>query len=217
MYQGRGAGTTTLHAVLMAALVVATAFVVGVVVFDLEGDVLPSDAPPDASFQFVHDAEADTLEVTHYGGDSLDADRVRIVDQGFEPIGNFSTGPRISAGESTTLAAVDEDDSVYVLWVTDDGDYSTLASWNPNPSSSEPTGTEHATAVGDSIETESETVAVATTGPEAATTARQDVDRVHAMQRPVVRVDERERVARARPVGESPGSASTATFLLRIE
>lgn len=123
-----------LHALLMAALVVVAAFVVGYVVFDLEAGVLPSDPPPDASFRFAHDPATDTLVVTHYGGDNLDADRVLVVDQAFEPAGAFSVGETVSAGESVTLRDVTEGDSVYVLWVTEDGDYRTLASWNPQGS-----------------------------------------------------------------------------------
>jgi hypothetical protein len=130
MLQGRAVAANALHAMLMAALVVAAAFVVGYVAFDLEAGVLPSDPPPDASFQFAHDHETNTLVVTHYGGDNLDADRVLVVDQAFEPLGNFSTGETISAGESVTLTNVTAADSVHVLWRTGDGDYRTLASWN---------------------------------------------------------------------------------------
>ena len=130
MVTGRGGGTNALHATLMAALVVVTAFVAGVVVFDLESAVLPTESSPQASFTFAHEPSTDTLVVTHYGGDNLDADRVRLVNQGFEPVGDFSTGRTISAGESTTLDGVDADDSVYVLWVTDDDEFLVLASWN---------------------------------------------------------------------------------------
>lgn len=128
----------------MVVLVVATAFVVGYVVFDLEGNVVPSEPRPEASFRFAYDASTETLVVTHYGGDNLDADRVRLVDQGFETVGNFSTGETVSAGESATLEGVDADDSVYVLWATDDGEYVVLASWNArdgNAGTASPAGT----------------------------------------------------------------------------
>lgn len=130
MLRGRAVATNALHAMLMTALVVAAAFVVGYVVLDLEAGVLPSDPPPDASFRFEHDPATNTLVVTHYGGDNLDADRVLVVDQAFEPLGNFSTGETVSAGESVTLTDVTAADRVHVLWRTGDGDYRTLASWN---------------------------------------------------------------------------------------
>lgn len=141
MVTGRAGGTSTLHAIVMAILVVATAFVVSVVVFDLEAGVLPSESSPGASFTFAHDPSTETLVVTHYGGDNLDADRVRLVNQGFDPVGNFSTGHTVSAGESTTLDGVDADDSVYVLWVTDDDEFLVLASWNADAAAASATST----------------------------------------------------------------------------
>ncbi|MFC6951619.1 hypothetical protein [Halorubellus litoreus] len=142
MVTGRAGGTNALHATLMAALVVATAFVAGVVVFDLESAVLPTEPRPEASFTFAHDPSTDTLVVTHYGGDNLDADRVRLVNQGFEPVGNFSSGRTVSAGESATLDGVDADDSVYVLWVTDDDEFLVLASWNADAATASAAGTD---------------------------------------------------------------------------
>jgi hypothetical protein len=152
MLRGRAVATNALHAMLMAALVVAAAFVVGVVAFDLEGSVLPSDPPPDASFRFAHHPATDTLVVTHYGGDNLDADRVLVVDRAFEPVGNFSAGANVSAGESATLHDVTADDTVYVLWVIDDGDYRTLASWDPQGSATNGSDADDAsTANGDAL------------------------------------------------------------------
>lgn len=145
--------TNALHAMLMAALVVAAAFVVGYVAFDLEAGVLPSEPPPDASFRFAHDPAADALVVTHYGGDNLDADRVLVVDGAFEPIGNFSAGANVSAGDAATLRGVDANDTVYVLWVTDDGEYRTLASWNAQGNASDGSDVDDAsTATGDPSE-----------------------------------------------------------------
>ncbi|WP_227131756.1 type IV pilin [Halorubellus salinus] len=152
METGRAGGTNALHAALMAALVVATAFVAGVVVFDLESTVLPTESNPQASFTFTHEPSTGTLVVTHYGGDNLDVDRVRLVNQGFEPVGDFSTGETVSAGESTTIEGVDADDSVYVLWVTDDDELLVLASWNADAAAASATrtgsGNESAATVG---------------------------------------------------------------------
>ncbi len=130
---------------VMAALVVATALVVGYVVFDLEATVLPTDSRPEASFRFAHDASTETLVVTHYGGDNLDADRLRVVNQGFESVAAFSVGSTVSAGESVTVGGVDADDTVYVLWVTGDGEYVVLASWNADAAAATPAGTDSGT------------------------------------------------------------------------
>jgi|AntRauTorcE11898_2_1112593.scaffolds.fasta_scaffold19037_3 hypothetical protein len=199
MFDGRATGTNALHAVAMAALVVATAFVVGYVVFDLEAGVLPSDPPPDASFRFAHDPATDTLVVTHYGGDNLDADRVLVVDQGFEPIGNFSAGANVSAGDSATLTGIDADDSVYVLWVSGDGEYRTLASWNADGSAGVESGIddEHTANV-----LEGAVVLDGTAVIEGAAV----LDGATVVG------------GRALPHGDVPeGGASTATFLLRME
>ena len=153
MLRGRAVATNALHAMLMAALVVAAAFVVGYVAFDLEAGVLPSDPQPDASFRFAHDSATDTLEVTHYGGDNLDADRVLVVDQAFEPIGNFSSGATVSAGDTATLHDVTDADSAHVLWLTEDGEYRTLASWNAQENASDGSDADEAsTASGDASE-----------------------------------------------------------------
>jgi hypothetical protein len=158
---------------VMATLVVVTAFVVGVVVFDLEAGVLPAESNPGASFTFAHDPSTETLVVTHYGGDNLDADRVRLVNQGFEPVGDFSTGPTVSAGESATIDDVDADDSVYVLWVTDDDEFLVLASWNADAASTGATrtaaGNESATMLGADADGDTDAGADGDTDPGART------------------------------------------------
>ena len=109
MLRGRAVAANALHAMAMAAVVVVAAFVVGYVAFDLEAGVLPSDPPPDASFRFAHDPAADTLVVTHYGGDNLDADRVLVVDGAFEPVGNVSgAGDRLRGRRRDASTANDD-------------------------------------------------------------------------------------------------------------
>lgn len=128
----RAGGTNTLHAMLMAGLVIATAFVAGVVVFDLEAAVFPSDSTPSASIAFEYDEENGTLTVVHRGGDALDADRVVFLNEGFQSIGSFNDTDTITAGDRAVVPGVDDESTVYVMWVVEDDQYVTLATWNPN-------------------------------------------------------------------------------------
>ncbi|NHN42338.1 hypothetical protein G9C85_11970 [Halorubellus sp. JP-L1] len=126
----RAGGTNALHALAMTVLVVVTAFVVGFVVFDLEGAVVPTERQPDAAFEFAYDADAERLAVTHQGGSTLDAERVVLANRAFEEVGRWPAGDAITAGDATTIEGVAADDTVYVAWRTDDGTYVVLASWN---------------------------------------------------------------------------------------
>lgn len=130
MPESRGGGTNTLHAMVMAALVVAAALVVGYVVFDLQVDVLPGDPQPEASFGFAYDDRTQRLVVTHRGGDTLDPERVVVLNQGFERIGGWPDDDPITAGDTMNATGVDPNDTVYVMWVTEDGGYVELASWS---------------------------------------------------------------------------------------
>jgi hypothetical protein len=117
---------------LMAALVVGTAFVAGYVVFGLEGSVLPQERHPDASFRFAYDETTDELAVTHYGGDNLNADRVVLLNRAFDEVGAWTATETVSAGDTATVRDVSPGDTVYVMWETPDGTYLTLATWNPD-------------------------------------------------------------------------------------
>jgi hypothetical protein len=137
----RAGGTNTLHAMLMAVLVVAAALVAGVVVFDLEDDVLPSESTPSASIGFEYDEDTGALTIEHRGGDALDADRVVFLNEGFQSLGTFEDTEQVTAGDRAVLPDVDDEATVYVMWIVEDGQYVTLATWNPHAENASPTST----------------------------------------------------------------------------
>jgi hypothetical protein len=125
------ASTNTIHALVMAVLVVAAAFVVGVVVFDLEGTILPSESTPSASIEFGYAGATDTLTITHRGGDALDPANVVVLNQGFQRVGGWNATDAITAGDATVIENVTRETTVYVMFETDEDSYVILATWNP--------------------------------------------------------------------------------------
>mgnify|MGYP003835453979 CR=1 FL=1 len=63
--------------ILMVAVTVVLAAVIGTFVLDLGG--LAASRPPSAAVTVTADATANTLTITHRGGDRLDASRTRVV------------------------------------------------------------------------------------------------------------------------------------------
>jgi len=137
--------------ILMVAITVILAAVIGTFVLGLGDQV--QDTSPQASFGFDYTADdaGDTLEITHETGDELTASNVEVVISGADESGVDGTyawtgdtdglegkGP-VSAGSTVTVSngttdATDLDLSeatVRVTWTSETGDSSsTLAKWN---------------------------------------------------------------------------------------
>jgi len=138
--------------ILMVAITVILAAVIGTFVLGLGDQV--QDTSPQASFGFDYTADdaGDTLEITHETGDELTASNVEVVISGADPSaedgaytwtddgspGLDGEGP-VSAGSTVTVSddttgATDLDLSeatVRVTWTSETGDSSsTLATWN---------------------------------------------------------------------------------------
>lgn len=110
--------------ILMVAITVILAAVIGTFVLDL-GQSVGGGSAPSASFQFeqtggsVNDTGTQTLKVVHAGGATLDSDNIEIrVGGSSEGYSQFSND--VSAGSSATLAVSDEspDTMVTVVWVS---------------------------------------------------------------------------------------------------
>jgi hypothetical protein len=84
---------------------------------------------PTVSFSFDFEAEG-SLTITHDGGDTVQADQLRIVGEDGSPDELWSaSGGEVTAGVSTTVQA-DSSDTVRVVWRAADGESSaTLAKW----------------------------------------------------------------------------------------
>jgi flagellin-like protein len=140
--------------ILMVAITVILAAVIGTFVLGLGDQV--SQTTPQASFSFDYDRDTtapiqDELTVSHNGGDTLEASEVSITISGASPDpgnvnsstpwGNFSgTGDEVSAGSSvvisnSSVSTNNELDlsgaTVRVVWQAAEGDSSAqLGTWN---------------------------------------------------------------------------------------
>jgi len=134
--------------ILMVAITVILAAVIASFVLGL-GDQA-SQTTPTVSFSFDYNADdgsdgdfggllASTspadgqLTITHDGGDTVDGARLTLTDGDTGPTGDFSTEAgltEVSAG-SSVVAAIDSDDTIRVIYESDNGDTtSTLSTYN---------------------------------------------------------------------------------------
>lgn len=80
-------------------------------------------AAPQATFDFEYDAGQDTVIVTHSGGDSIDADRLRVIVDG-EMRGTwaqFGDTDTAQAGDDVVLDGIESGDTIRLLYEGEDG------------------------------------------------------------------------------------------------
>lgn len=115
--------------IMMVAVTVILAAIVSMLVLGMGQDV---DNSAQASFSFDYDAGAGTLEVTHDGGDALDAVDVAILVDGTEDADDTWTSDPITAGSSYTVGTVTNlagGETVKVVWTGENGETHTLATY----------------------------------------------------------------------------------------
>ena len=116
--------------ILMVAITVILAAVIGAFVLGLGDDV--SQTTPSANFDFDFESDSDfDVTATHDGGDSIPENDELILTDGSseEP---FTTP--VSAGESATLSDVDGETTVRVIWTSANGDSSATLARATTPS-----------------------------------------------------------------------------------
>ena len=124
--------------ILMVAITVILAAVIGTFVLGLTGTV---KKPPQAQFTFDETGTNANIDVTHDGGDPVDAANVEIVDSTdgatyCDSQGGSNTewpGTEISAGDSCRVDGITSgtDGTLRVTWEADDGSNSgTLATYD---------------------------------------------------------------------------------------
>jgi flagellin-like protein len=131
--------------ILMVAITVILAAVIGTFVLGIGGEI--TESPPNSNIDFAFDGDATAvgspcdltdggtpgvLTITHEGGDTIDADRVELTTAGgtADWPDCSSTGTTISAGDSADVD-VDDDGTLRVVWTAEGGGQSsTLATWN---------------------------------------------------------------------------------------
>lgn len=81
---------------------------------------------PATAFEYDFDVNAETLEITHVGGDSFSANRVSLTGEGITDegywyeLGEAEPEDTISAGDSIEVGAQSDFD-IELLWEADDG------------------------------------------------------------------------------------------------
>ncbi|WP_380675662.1 type IV pilin [Salinigranum sp. GCM10025319] len=97
--------------ILMVAITVILAAVIGTFVLGLGDQV--STTSPQAQFSFDYDSDADEVTVTHDGGDSIDNSTLEVVNSSG---GNetFTDDP-VSSGSSVTISAT-PGNTIRVIW-----------------------------------------------------------------------------------------------------
>jgi len=139
LFNDDSAVSPVIGVILMVAITVILAAVIGTFVLGLGDQV--SETSPQASFSFDYTNTSGDLTITHESGTSIDADRVSISG----PVGTNGdtwadidgSATEISAGSSITVTANDSSfasgETVRVIWTSESGSSSsTLQSWTYN-------------------------------------------------------------------------------------
>lgn len=116
--------------ILMVAITVVLAAVIGTFVLGLGDDI--RQTTPNASFQFEYDSSAGSLDIAHTGGDAIAADELYVVVDGSRSgwSGDTDADGNVKAGHTDTVSAT-QDSDVKVVWEDTGSDSSaTLATWS---------------------------------------------------------------------------------------
>lgn len=104
--------------VLMVAVVVILASLIGPFAYDLAGQATQS--PPAGVFEFSTTSDGDVV-ITYEQGRAIEANNLRL--EGEDPDGNVSFGPwpaggTLTSGESVTVPDADGDETLRIIWST---------------------------------------------------------------------------------------------------
>ena len=106
--------------ILMVALTVILATVLGTVVLDFASGV--SEQPPQAAFDYEFDTVDNNVTITHISGDRIDNSTLRVQIDGERALGDGDGGwsDEIAAGDSVTINGTDygagRGDTVRIIW-----------------------------------------------------------------------------------------------------
>ena len=144
MLQDEGAVSPVIGVILMVAVTVVLGAVVGAFVFGI-GDTLGEPAP-NAQLNFDYDADGNSLDIVHDGGESITPDNTGSLavsgsniasgDLTWAPSGSkasnnnngyvLGSGVSLTSGDDiVTVASVDSGHTVDLQWVSNGGDQST--------------------------------------------------------------------------------------------
>ncbi|WP_256394231.1 type IV pilin [Natronoarchaeum rubrum] len=111
--------------ILMVAITVILAAVIGAFVLDIGGS---QEAAPQASYNWNLDSTADELDLEHSGGDDISHSSIEIQtsatsEDPFTSSGTFSAGTTVDAASSVTSGS-----TVSLVWEASSGDSSQVLS-----------------------------------------------------------------------------------------
>ena len=114
--------------ILMVAITVILAAVVGSFVLGLAGDV--SENAPTVQIDFSYDTDTDTVTLTHDGGSSFSSDTVRLSGTGgtTDDLEDWGNG-QVRAGDSVPvdISQESESDTLRIIWEGSGGSSSVIA------------------------------------------------------------------------------------------
>jgi flagellin-like protein len=113
--------------ILMVAITVILAAVIGTFVLGLGDQV--QDTAPQASFNFEFDTSADSITVTHDGGDTIPSSSTLEVSgpdatETFDNSGSSDISAGAQSSHTLTTLAATSGDTVRVVWTASNGDNS---------------------------------------------------------------------------------------------
>jgi len=113
--------------ILMVALTVILATVLGTVVLDFASGV--SEQPPQAAFDYEFDSVDDNVTITHVSGDRIDSETIRITIGGDEAVSgtdsdfqgtdweeSIRAGAGIEIGDDDIAGDISTGDTVRIIW-----------------------------------------------------------------------------------------------------
>jgi flagellin-like protein len=125
--------------ILMVAITVILAAVIGSFVLNLGGSL--QDTAPQASFGFDYDTGANTTTITHQSGDSIEAARLNTTgfsngSQEWTTAGSLNDDDSVSAGTSVTFTNGNawSGETLRVVWESQNGENSATLSQSTAPS-----------------------------------------------------------------------------------
>ena len=137
LFTEKRAVSPVIGVILMVAITVILAAVIGTFVLGLGDQVSQSAPQAQFTFEFSDDSTNETIEITHDGGDAIEADQLKISVAGSTAWDN-STGASapwsattswsgdVTAGSALVLEAssdsISSGDSVRVIWTSSNSD-----------------------------------------------------------------------------------------------
>jgi flagellin-like protein len=142
LHRDEEAVSPVIGVILMVAITVILAAVIGTFVLGLGGEL--ENNAPQASFTFDYDDTANQLTITHDGGASIDTAELRAKSDDGQTAAwdassdwselNTGADAEVSAGDNAVMGQVDDTETVRIIWESSNGgDTATLGKWTgPN-------------------------------------------------------------------------------------